>query len=85
MISESESRSVMSASWRPNGLYSPWNSSGRSPGDRPNPGIEPRSPALQADSLPPEPQVKCIYDIVNAIYDSSVQLLSHVQLCDPMD
>ena len=27
-----------------------------SPGDLPNPGIEPRSPALQADSLPTEPQ-----------------------------
>ena len=26
-----------------------------SPGDLPNPGIEPRSPALQADSLPTEP------------------------------
>ena len=25
-----------------------------SPGDRPNPGIEPKSPALQADSLPSE-------------------------------
>ena len=25
-----------------------------SPGDLPDPGIEPRSPALQADSLPPE-------------------------------
>ena len=29
-----------------------------SPGDLPNPGIEPRSPALQVDSLPPEPQGK---------------------------
>ena len=29
-----------------------------SPGDLPNPGIEPRSPALQADSLPVEPQGK---------------------------
>ena len=29
-----------------------------SPGDLPNPGIEPRSPALQADSLPAEPQEK---------------------------
>ena len=29
-----------------------------SPGDLPNPGIEPRSPALQADSLPSEPQGK---------------------------
>ena len=29
-----------------------------SPGDLPNPGIEPRSPLLQADSLPVEPQGK---------------------------
>ena len=29
-----------------------------SPGDLPNPGIEPKSPALQADSLPAEPQGK---------------------------
>ena len=29
-----------------------------SPGDLPNPGIEPRSPALQADSLPAEPSRK---------------------------
>ena len=29
-----------------------------SPGDLPNPGIEPRSPALQADSSPAEPQGK---------------------------
>ena len=37
-----------------------------SPGDPPNPGIKPRSPALQVDSLPAEPQeahIKkfCIY------------------------
>ena len=31
-----------------------------SPGYLPNPGIEPRSPALQADSLPAEPQGKPI-------------------------
>ena len=29
-----------------------------SPGDLPNPGIEPRSPALQVDSSPAEPQGK---------------------------
>ena len=29
-----------------------------SPGDLPNPGMEPRSPALQAHSLPAEPQGK---------------------------
>ena len=28
------------------------------PGDLPNPGIKPRSPALQADSLPSEPAAK---------------------------
>ena len=38
----------------------PWNSLGQdtSPGDLPNPGIKPGSPALQADSLPAEPQGK---------------------------
>ena len=29
-----------------------------SPGDLPNPGIKPRSPALQADALPSEPPGK---------------------------
>ena len=29
-----------------------------SPGDLPNPGIKPRSPTLQADTLPAEPQGK---------------------------
>ena len=46
------------------GLYSPWNSPGQNTGvgvakeDLPNPGIEPRSSALQADSLPAEPPGK---------------------------
>ena len=31
------------------------------PGDLPNPGIEPGSPALQADALPSEPPGKYIY------------------------
>ena len=52
----------MSDSWRPHGLYSSWNSPGQNTGvgslslcwDLPNPGIEPRSPTLQADSLPAE-------------------------------
>ena len=62
----SESHSVVSNSLRPHGRYSPWNSPGQntgvvafhSPGDLPNPGIKPRSPALQVDSLPAEPQGK---------------------------
>ena len=48
-----------------------------SPGDRPDPGIEPRSPALQADSLPTEAQGKskmilCTYVF---IFDCSWSLL----------
>ena len=61
----SESCSVVSDSLRPHGLYSSWNSPGRNTGvsslpllqgNLPNPGIEPRSPALKANSLPAEPQ-----------------------------
>ena len=59
----SESRSVVSDSLRPHGLYSPWNSPGQNTGvsslsllqgNLPDPGIEPGSPALEADSLPTE-------------------------------
>ena len=32
-----------------------------SPGYLPNPGIEPRTPALQVDSLPAEPQGKATF------------------------
>ena len=65
---ESESHSVVSDSLGPHGLYNPWNfpcqNTGAgafpSPGDLPNSGIEPRSPSLQVDSLPAEPQGKPI-------------------------
>ena len=58
--------SVVSDYLQLHALYSPWNSLGQntrvgslpSPGDLPNPRIEPRSPALQADSLPAESQGK---------------------------
>ena len=57
----------MSDSLQPHGLYSPWNSLGQTTGvnslsplqgNLSNPGIEPRSSTLQADSLPAEPQGK---------------------------
>ena len=58
----SESHSVVSDSLRPHiqfmGFSRPEYWSGEpfpSPGHLPNPGIKPRSPALQADSLPAEP------------------------------
>ena len=39
-----------------------------SPGDLPDPGIEPRSPALQADTLPSEPQGK--YRVIHSFLQS---------------
>ena len=59
--------SVVSDSFRPHGLYSPWDSPGQNTGAGSlsllqgiisNPKIEPKSPALQADSSPAEPQGK---------------------------
>ena len=69
---ESESCSVVSNSWQHRRLYMDfsmkfsWNSPGEDTGvgslfpslNLPNPGIEPRSPSLQADSLPAEQQGK---------------------------
>ena len=40
-----------------------------SPGDLPNPGIEPRSPPLQADSLPAEPQGKPLSKLRGLVMD----------------
>ena len=59
-----ESCSVVSGSLQPHGLYNPWNSLGQNTGvgslsllqDLPNPGMEPRYPALRADCLPAKPQ-----------------------------
>ena len=64
---QSESCSVVSNFLQPHALFFPWNSPGQNTGVSslfflqvitPNPGIKPRSPALQADSLPAEPQGK---------------------------
>ena len=43
-----------------------------SPGDHPNPGIEPRSPELQADSSPSEPPGKPFTQL-NDIYETCMQ------------
>ena len=40
-----------------------------SPGNLPNPGIEPRYPALQTDSLPSEPLEKTV-DLRSKDYDN---------------
>ena len=66
LLSEWKSLSRAPVLW-PHGPYSLWNSPGQntgvgslipSPGDLPNPGIEPRSPVFQADSWPAEPPGK---------------------------
>ena len=66
-------RSVLSDSLRPHGLYSPWNSPGQNTGVGscsllqgifPTAGIKPRSPALQADSLPAELPGKLWYPCI---------------------
>ena len=44
-----------------------------SPGDLPNPGIEPGSPALQADSLPTEQyKSQCKYHLLQCICNSGL-------------
>ena len=46
-----------------------------SPGDLPNPGVEPRSPALQEDSLPAEPQGKTSKKNLPAMWETWVLFL----------
>ena len=65
---ESESHSVLSDSLQLHGLSMEFSrpeywsrQPSPSPGDLPNPGIEPRSPASQEDSLPAEPPIPLIY------------------------
>ena len=71
-MSESESHSVVFDSLGPRGLEFSrpeyWSGcSFPSPGALPNPGIEPRSPALQVDCLPAQPQEKP-HDYVKHVY-----------------
>ena len=86
------SRSVVSDSMRPHGvaLQAPlsmgfsrqefWSGLPfSSPGDLPNPGIEPKSPTLQADSLPSEPRGKPGYyhSAASSPLRSRMRLLPH--------
>ena len=48
-----------------------------SPGDLPNPGIEPRFPGLQADALPSEPPGKPIYRLSTIISNLWGDSVSH--------
>ena len=85
----------MSDSLRPHGLWptrllSPWDFPGKStgnglpfpsPGDLPNPGVEPGSPALQADTLLPEPPGKPIERIrVSAVHTIFVSAVCVIEI-----
>ena len=90
------SRSVMSDSLQPHGLQPirllcPWGFSRQEywsglpcplPGDLPNPGIEPRSPTLQADSLPSEP-VGCVCQFYSSQLELSLLLCFVLLTHDP--
>ena len=79
-LSLSESNSVVSNCFLPHRLYGPMEFSKPehwsgwpfpSPGDLPNPRSEPRSPTVQADSLPAEPPGKpslCLSDSVSLYF-----------------
>ena len=88
--------SIMSDSLQPHGLWParllcPWGFSRQEyrnglqlfpPGARPNPGIEPRSPTLQTDSLPVELPGKVI---IPAAAAAAKSLQSCLTLCDHID
>ena len=50
-----------------------------SPGDLPDPGIKPGSPALQADALPSEPPGKQIYLKMGTIKDRNSKDLTEAE------
>ena len=56
-----------------------------SSGDLPDPGIKPGSPALQADSLPPEPLGhSASQSVLKFMSIESVMLSSNLILCHPL-
>ena len=55
-----------------------------SPGDLPNPGIEPRSPALRADALPSEPPGKPMTNLDNILKSRDITLPTKVHLVKAM-
>jgi len=50
-----------------------------SPGDLPNPGTEPSSPALQADSLPTEPPGKPLEVLARFKYWKDINKRLHIK------
>ena len=90
----SVSHSVVSDSLQFHGLWpaklhDPWNSQGKNSevdshpilqGDLPDPAIEPRSPAFQADSLPSEPPRKpSVYKIS---FKYHILIDKHCKMCE---
>ena len=55
-----------------------------SPGDLPDPGIEPRSPAFQADSLPSEPPGKYLFEANFFFYGSEINNFVQIKMASPV-
>ena len=49
-----------------------------SPGDLPDPGMEPRSPALQADALPSEPPVGMQNNVLNVNLPHNLEISLYI-------
>ena len=80
------SNSLQSYGLQPTRLLYPWGFSRQEywselpcppPGDLPNPGIQPRSPTIQADSLPSEPPGKTIALTLQTFVSRVMSLLSN--------
>ena len=86
------SNSLRSLELQPTRLLHPWVLQARilerasfpSPGDLSNPGIEPRSPALQADALPSQPPGKPMINLDSILKCRYVTLLTKVHLVKAM-
>ena len=52
-----------------------------SPGDLPDPGIEPGSPALQADVLPSKPSGKPFFLLINTLLVSLLSVFVGILFC----
>ena len=53
-----------------------------SPGDLPDPGIKPKSPALQADALTSEPPGKPLIIVLNAISSKGKKLTKFEEIME---
>ena len=79
--------SIASSSLPPHGLQDarlPCRLPFPSPGDLPDSGIEPRSPALEADALPSEPPGKYLFEANFFFYGSEINNFVQIKMASPV-